>query len=288
MSSNPIVVFFHGLNTFGDDLLHLGPVTLGRMDLHLQSAFESRGFSFISIDGLGLGSPEAQADLALQQLSKKILTIPGFTPGTAVHLLGQSMGGLVARVVAHRLSTDLKSNPSNLLVKNIISIGTPHRGTLAANFAVDFTEKNPTLARLLASVGYDVAENSETFRHYSPQSLDTFNLKYPIGNASAEHAFICAVPLRLVSRYFLGFYPRLHGVGRLEMIRGLLTSSDVFAPSDGFIPIGSQNWGRAHGPYRLDHFGQMGYFSIVASRQERVAARQEFGRLCDDVATVVR
>lgn len=278
-SSKPIIIFFHGLNTFGDDQLHLGPATLGRMDLHLKSALENRGVQFFSINGIGSGSPETQATCALDQLANH----PSLAPGSSIHLFGQSMGGLVARVVAHRLKTEPEVNPKSLYVKNIITCGTPHRGTVAANFALEFAEKNRALVRGLATVGYDLERNSETFRHYSPQSLDAFNMKYPAESAAPEHTLICAVPLRSVSRYFLGFYRRLHGLGRLEMIRGLFATSDSFAPSDGFIPVGSQNWAHVYGPYGLDHFAQMGFFSMVQTPSGRAAAKLEFQRFCDDI-----
>lgn len=280
------IVFFHGLNTFGDDLLHLGPVTFGRMDSHLKVELEKRGRNFVSIDGIGAGPLEAQADIAIEQMA----TAESLVEGSSIHLLGQSMGGLVARVVARRLKTDPLVNRKNLVVGNIVTMGTPHRGTIAANLAVDFATnigrvvgKHQILERVFDKMGYRLDRKSETFRNTTPQSMDVFNLKYPIDAEIPEHSLICAVPLYSVSKIFWGLYRKLHGLDRLEMIRGALSKEDNFAPSDGLIPVGSQNWGQGHGPYRLDHFAQMGLFSS-RSRLEKQAERDEFQRLCDDIA----
>lgn len=279
-TSAPTALFFHGLNTFGDDLLHIGRVSRGRMDRHLREEFESRGVRFFSMNGIGMGSPEDQALICARQI--ETLDIES---ETAVHFLGNSMGGLVARALAALWKDGKVQNPKNLRVASLISWGTPHRGTVAADFALDFTKRNSRLVKSLAQIGYDMARNDETYRHYSPRSLDDFNRRYPLHSASPEHSFICAVPLREVSPYFWALYGYLHGVGPIELLRRLGQRFDSFAPSDGFIPVGSQNWGERHGPYALDHFAQSGFFSILS---KPIRARAEFEKLCDDMTALMK
>ena len=247
---HPTIIFLHGLNTFGDDLLHLGPVKLGRMDVHLRREFEKLGATFVSIDGIGFGSPEAQATIAAGQLAvEKILK-----PQSIVYLLGNSMGGLTARALAHLLTRDTKSNPKNLKIAEVLTWGSPHYGTRAAYFASKLLKKN------------------STYHHYSTESLAEFNNRFPVDAVAREHAFLCAVPIRDASPYFWAFNGLVHKLG---------------VPSDGFITLESQSWGKTHGPYALDHFGQSGFHQIQPTPARRVKARNEFEKLCRDMYTVM-
>ncbi len=281
-SPSPTVLFFHGLNTYGDDLLHLGPVNLGRMDRYLVPEFEKHGVRFISIDGVGNGSPEVQAEHALKVIQKifdnsasEIRGAPEIQDGP-LHLLGNSLGGLVARVVATQLN-----------VKTVCSWGSPHLGAGAADLALKFPDKFPRMTKALKNMGYIVGKNRDVYRHYSSEGLHEFNLRYPIQGSTPEHSFVCAVPLRDVSPYFWPFYGPLHGLGAAEFAKRLTGKSNDIPDSDGFITAASQARGQVHGPYHLDHFVQAGFLSMLPRSAQRLRAKNEFERLCADICRVM-
>lgn len=281
--AQPTVIFLHGLNTFGDDLLHLGPVTLGRMDQHVKREFEKLGARLISIDGIGSGSPEEQADVVIQKLAVE----KDLTEKANVFLLGNSMGGLVARVVAHILNNDPILNPKNLKVNGLISWGTPHRGARAADLILTFAAENPRLVDSISKLGYDLKKNHSTFQHYSAESLAKFNSRYPVDRVAKEYTFLCAVTARRASPYFWGMYGLIHRLPVGEFTRRLLNEKSDPRPSDGFISLESQSWGETHGPYELDHFGQSGFHQIQPTAAQRVKGRIEFEKLCRDMYTVM-
>lgn len=256
--SKASAVFFHGLNTFKDDLLHLGPVTLGRMDRHLSPALQARGVHVYSIDGIGFGSPEEQARTACSQ----IVANAGITHGSRLSFLGNSMGGLVARALANLWKSEPATNPKNLKVERLISWGTPHRGTRVAEFAADFS-----------LLGRKINASYETFRHYSPSALAKFNERHPLNSVAPEYFFECAGGLDAISPYFWA----------LRWMDPEIQAS----PSDGFILGESQRWGECRGHFALDHFGQMGFSTLLAFQSQREKSRNEFNRLCEDLAQLV-
>ncbi|CAN5475486.1 hypothetical protein BH10BDE1_BH10BDE1_26280 [soil metagenome] len=272
--AKPTIIFFHGLNTYGDDLLHIGPVNLGRMDRYLVPELEKHSVHIVSIDGIGDGTPEAQADTAMKQISQ-MPNVDG-----PIHLLGNSLGGLVARVVATKMK-----------VASVMSWGSPHLGAGAADLALKFPERYPKMTEALKKIGYVVGKNSDVYRHYSSDGLEDFNRRYPLRSTTPEHSFVCAVPLKDVSPYFWPFYGPLHGVGPLDFAKGIVTSATLDrlgrAPdSDGFITVASQSRGQVHGPYYLDHFVQAGFISMLPRPSQRKRALPEFQKLCSEIAAV--
>ncbi len=247
----PTALFFHGLNTFKDDLLHLGPVNLGRMDRHLKPALETRGIRIHSIDGIGFSSPESQARHACTQITNGF----GLRDGSHVSFLGNSMGGLVTRALAHLWMHEPSLNPRRLKIDKLISWGTPHAGSPAAEWF--FTR------------------NHETFRHYSSTSVQKFNERYPLGAYAPEFYFLCSATWRDVSPYFWGVHTLMNG----------LTTAAV---SDGFMHAESQKWGECRGTFVLDHFGQTGFDSILPLPSQRSRSRHEFSKLCDRMAELVK
>ncbi len=281
--TQPTVVFLHGLNTFGDDLLHLGPVKLGRMDMHVKREFEKLGCHFISIDGVGFGSPDDQASFAAMKLAEQ----KDLRSESDIYLLGNSMGGLVARALASLLKNRTESNPKKLKVAKLLAWGTPHHGALAADLALAFSTSNPRLVNSISKLGYDLKKNESTYRHYSTESLKKFNERYPLNSTTAESTFLCAVSARSSSPYFWGLYGLLHGIPIKEFSRRLFDENVDPQPSDGFISLKSQTWGDTHGPYALDHFGQTGFHQILPKTAQRVKARKEFEKLCHDMYRVM-
>ncbi len=240
------LVFVHGLNTYGDDDVHIGPLTFGLMHARLERELKTLGHTFVPITSLGHGSPEEQAQRALKQ-------IPSVSE---MHLLGQSTGGLVSRVLAAH--ADLSPR-----VRTVITIGTPHGGTNAAEFGLQFHEKYPSLSRLFAFAGYDTRQKAEIFRCFTLEAMSEFNRKYPVLDTYKAVSLICEVDENGLSWPLRFLYKKLHPESQ---------------KSDGLIWTESQRWGHQEGPFRLDHFGQLGFFPHL-SPSARAQARAEFRRL---------
>lgn len=285
------VLFLHGLNTYGDDLLHIGPRTFGRMDRELKREISRFGITLHSVDGIGSGSPETQAELVLSWMHNK-LESGELSRNRPLALLGNSLGGLVARVVAHRLPN---SNLGNWPISLVVTWGTPHRGTVAAGFSEDLRLRYPKLSRaarqVAAKIQYDLDERDQTFRHYTPQALDLFNLKYPPLtkglNSVREVSLLCRVPIQEVAPCFWPLYPRLHGRSYVSMLKGVLSQNETHAPSDGFISVGSQKWGEVRGDFRLDHFVQMGFIELLPQKSQREFARSQFRDLVRTIVELI-
>lgn len=295
LSAAPQVLFLHGLNTFGDDLLHIGPRSYGRMDRELKQELARCGVTIHSVDGVGCGSPEEQADLVCDWLRKK-LGSEELTRKRPLVILGNSLGGLVARVVAHRLSAPRSdSDLADLApwtIPLVVTWGTPHRGTVAAGITRELASRHrqlfQTVRRLATTIRYDLDERDQTFRHYTPQAMDVFNLKYPpLTGVVREVSLLCRVPMRDVAPCFWLLYPRLHGRNYINMLKDYVSQSETHAPSDGFIPVGSQAWGETRGDFRLDHFVQMGFAELLPQKAQREFARSEFRNLVKTLVDLI-
>lgn len=289
LASKAQVIFLHGLNTYGDDVLHIGPRTFGRMDRELRPELLKLGVEIHSVDGIGRGSPEEQAELVFQWLNQKAIE-EVLSPEKPLILLGNSLGGLVARVVAHHKS------PWHIPL--LISWGTPHRGTVAADFSNRMKLQYPAVSKVARAIAagfqYDLDEKDLTFRHYTPKAMDTFNLKYPrLQSPTREVSLLCRVPLQDVAPCFWPLYPYIHDHAYWEMARGFLfdlidLNKDAHAPSDGFVPVGSQSWGETLGDFRLDHFVQMGFVELLPREAQREHARSQFRDLVKTIAALIR
>ncbi len=248
------VVFLHGLNTFGDDCVHIGPLKLGRMDQIFKPSFEALGFRWLSIDGLGKGSPEVQAELAENTLRSHF----GDSEEFEIHLIGHSMGGLVARALA-------KHSSFKRQIRSISTVSTPHQGTKIAEFAFDlaqWTQRVPFADRLMTMVNYRLLDRSTTFAKCSPSALKRFNREFPISADPPLASFTTATPLFGRSIFF---WP-------LSAI--LLTH-----PNDGLVSLSDQDpplQGSTIGPFNLDHFEALG---LTHSTKGRV----EFIRLIEEI-----
>lgn len=240
-------IYLHGLCTYGDDELHFGPARMGRLDRYLVELFKHRQTPILSIDGIGSGSPEEQAETALLQIRS----------ATSPHLvlLGHSMGGLTARVLQARLEAAGHS-------VDIITWGTPHRGTSAA-----IRNDSRALKSIANWVGYNLETRAATFKHCTPDALVAFNTRYPFRQQS-QFSLICDVPLLNTTPLLFTLRPR--------------------GPSDGFISVESQNFGQKLGRFQLDHFSAIGYSDLHPLPSVRTHSRAEFNRLVDLVLSLRR
>ena len=250
------LVFIHGLNTYGDDDIHIGPLRFGAMHARLEKRFRDLGHGFHAPQNLGAGSPEEMAEAAARQVRE-------FAPRGPIHLLGQSTGGLVARAMAAR--EEFRER-----IASIITWGTPHQGTIAAHFAIEFARRRPGLARVFKTFGYDTGAKGSIFAHYTPEAQQTFNTRFPQTN-ERSFSLVCEVNQADLSWPLGFFHSRLHPEREA---------------SDGFVWRESQTWGNARGPFRLDHFGELGFFPHLRLSARR-RAEIEFERLISEIDRIV-
>lgn len=272
MNNSTQVVFLHGLNTYGDDLMRTGSRVWGRMDEWLAPALAARGLNVFSVNGIGSGSPESQAEIAKSEILKYLGDRSDFV------LLGNSLGGLVARVLQY--DPELRTR-----VRGVLTWGTPHHGAPAATPAVEWPIRYPWINSISRALGQDLLAKRSAYEPYTPASLETFNARFPA--TGLEHSFVCLVPARDVSSVFLPITGLIHEDGFTGALRRWIIDDD-FAPSDGFIPRSSQAFGHIHGPYALDHFVQIGLIQLYRSPEKRTRAQREFARLCDELAATAQ
>lgn len=272
MKNRTQVVFLHGLNTHGDDLMRTGSRIWGRMDEWLIPPLTARGLDVLSVNGIGYGTPESQAEVAKREILRALPEHSEFV------LLGNSLGGLVARVLQH--DVELRSR-----VRGVLTWGTPHHGAPAATPAVEWPSRHPWINTLSRALGQDLIAKREAYEPYTPASLRDFNARFPA--TGLEHSFLCLVPARDVLGVFWPITGLVHDDGFTGAIRRWIIDDD-FAPSDGFIPRASQAFGQIHGPFALDHFVQIGMIHLYKSSARRAKAQREFARLCDELAEVAK
>lgn len=180
-------IFLHGLCTYGDDELHVGPARIGRLDRHLVEFFARRQTSLLSVNGIGFGSPEEQAETALSQIRS--------SASRHLILLGHSMGGLTARALQPRLEEAGHR-------VDIITWGTPHHGTSAA-----IRNDSQSVRKMADWVGYNLETRAATFKHCTPDALSIFNKRYPFRQES-QFSLTCDVPLRYTTPLLFALRPR--------------------------------------------------------------------------------
>ncbi len=260
----PTLVFLRGLNTWGDDDIHVGPLRYGPMHAQLEIAFRERGVDFIPLTGIGAGSPEILAERS----AKLLEPILAADPSRKIHLLGHSTGGLVGRALATLPAFEDR-------VRSIITIGTPHRGAFVATLGVDFDKRSPWLYRLFTAVGYDTRKKVEVLRHLTPDYVEDFNRRFPSRSDRREISLLCDVPRTEISPFYKCVYGRLHPM-----------SGTTRPASDGFIWCESQKWGEVVGPFALDHFAQLGCYPL-ANRSNQKRLSNEFHRMVDAVVQLI-
>jgi len=145
--SRPAVLFLRGFVASGTDRIRIGPFDRGLYYERLLPGFDD--VDIFPVLGLGRGSAEIMGENAYQSILKH----PLFRCGRRFHLLGHSMGGMIARYLAH------KSDIASRLI-SVTSVGCPHLGTEAAvsnsKEVTHFESVRPDLALLFNKTWKDV------------------------------------------------------------------------------------------------------------------------------------
>lgn len=250
----PVVFYFSGLNTYGDDLLHVGPWTFGQMHARWKSELESRGFKVVVIGPFGnrpLSEQAQQADLFLKNNHE-------WNNTSQCHWLGHSCGGWIARNLL---------NPSDFShhtkVMSLVTMATPHHGSRLAKEVLDRLGSERSLNRFLKKCGYDLTKRLTLLRE----------LALGLSNEDPHHpATFC---LQFECPYKSMSWPLL-------LMHNLLR---FFHQGDGLVETPSQKWGTSLGVFELDHIQQLGH-PFVLSPALRKKKESEFRRAVDTVASL--
>lgn len=280
-NSTPQVIYLHGLNTFGDDDLHIGPLRLGRMDQHVKASLLSCGINVYSVDRIGFGSPEEQAKIAFKTITSAIDN-KELDANTPISLLGHSAGGLTARVLAHQLSDKIR-------IPLVVTWGSPHHGIAAFETIENLKIAHPLAFKAAQAIGmsfhYDLQKKATPFVPFSIQESHLFNKKYPSLTSLKEVSFPCAVPARHLSAGLWPLYPWTHQSSYTKLISELISRSG-YSPSDGIVPLSSQKWGQIGGYFALDHLAQIGFFNFHTPKRKQLL-KNHFEELMKTIAVEV-
>ncbi len=245
--SAPVIYFFRGLNSCGDEILRLGPLPVGPYSKRILKALPH--LSCINVEGLGRGSIEEMGERAAEFLKQDALF---HTLDRPVHFFGHSMGGLIARYLIHK--PEIRER-----VTSVVSLGTPHHGLPAAVPK----DQSQTMKLIRRVIDNNVEDRSTYYSSCRPDSMLDFNRKYP----DVDGVFYASA-IGVVSREFLPLSLRIVDKEYNE------------GPSDGVVPETSQIWGQDLGKFRLDHLEQIGLCQDI-NPLKRLSFSLEFRRLCE-------
>ncbi|MGE3975340.1 MAG: lipase family alpha/beta hydrolase [Bdellovibrionales bacterium] len=242
------VYFMRGLNSVGDEILRLGPIPCGTYHDRFLRPFKD--LKMLPLLGMGRGSAESMGERALKALKAD----PQYQKAEKIHLVGHSLGGLVARYLVHDPEVRSKT-------LSVVTIGTPHRGTPAAEPSQTHNFLSQFIYELVRAAPEKAAENYQTARL---EGAMAFAQRYP--DVEGVH-YASLIGHRPYKKLPLGFQI-------LEQRNNVKRQ-----PSDGLIPAKSQRWGQVLDEVSLDHLEQIGFCGHVTP-WERVRFSLEFQRQC--------
>lgn len=141
----------------------------------LRRGLRRRGFGCLRTFSYGPHTNDLRATAA--RLGAYVESLAAETGSDKVHVIGHSLGGLIARYYVQRLGGDT-------LVHTLVTLGTPHRGTHAARLLPN------RLARQLrpgSDVLLELAEPAECSTRFLAFYSDIDQLIVPTRNARLEH-----------------------------------------------------------------------------------------------------
>ncbi|MDG3006783.1 esterase/lipase family protein [Paludisphaera mucosa] len=240
------IILAHGL--FGFSRIGLGPLTLTSYFRGIPQVFREAGNRVLTTRV----HPIASIDFRAQRLGYRIDT---YFPDEPVHVIGHSMGGLDAR--------RLLAEPGwRDRILSLTTIGTPHLGSIIADFA---KLRVGRIYRLLNAMGIDY----RGFLDVTRQASRRFGRKYgliddlPCFSIAGEPAEAdVAWPLR-----------RLY-----EALR------EMEGANDGLVPAESARaFGKPLPSWPLDHLRQMNWLNHAKDETEALYVPAYYGRIIDEL-----
>jgi triacylglycerol lipase len=229
---------------------------------------KGRGFT-IALPALPpYNSPERRAEY----LAKDIDALLRATGARKVNIVAHSYGGFDARALVSGLGYGDR-------VASISTIGTPHRGTLIADYSLPGftgTYSQPAMEAFARWLGRrvttdDLANDEDVLsavKTLSEQHSESFNQRYK-NDARVYYQSWAGVSARLgVGDSQDDDVCEKKLSGKTDVMNGLLTAAslitshgtglqDSFRPNDGMVTVSSAKWGNFRGCIRADHIDEM-------------------------------
>ncbi len=250
------IFYIPGLNNYGDDRVHFGPLKFFRMHDILAKKLAQYGIKIIPV------YPKKE------NLKRKIIGLAEKIRShekSEVIILGHSTGGIIARSFLN--DPELREK-----IAGIITFGCPHQGSHLADLAEKLTSGNSLRVKLLKFFGYNVGENLEYILDLSAK-----NLKSHFANEkdvkTPTYSLICTKAHKKLPLVF----------------RLLYSYSGEFPdfPTDGIVSEESQRWGKTLGPFDLDHLAQIGFFKHLVNPGHKKQTLAEFDRMIKTIANTI-
>lgn len=251
------IFYIPGLNNYGDDRVHLGPLKFFRMHTVLAKNLAQHGIKIHPF------YPEKD-DLKtkITKLGKKIKS----ESKSPVIILGHSTGGIIARSFLN--DPELKSH-----IAGIITFGCPHQGSHLADLAHRLTSQKNLKLKILKFFGYDAIKNLNYILDLSSENLKNhFSVEDKTGVPS--YSLVCTKPHRQLPLAF-------------KLLYSYSGENPTFA-TDGIVSEESQKWGKTLGPFNLDHLAQIGFFKHLVNPFHKRQTIEEFDRLIKTIADTVK
>lgn len=236
------VVYIRGLNSQGDDQLRFGRLSFGTMHGPWLKRLHNSGIDALALTGFANGSLEAQIERATAIFEREI---PKDRP---IHLVGHSLGGLIARALPHRIEAP------NIL--SVITLAAPHRGSPLADWIPQLPQRRPFIHRAFHILNYRIEDKLTTFRDLGTKAMEEFNLKYFDLPRVHYASGVFQMPLEKMS------WP-------VALAHHLVKPKNATLISDGFVEVHSQTWGEVLWRDELDHLEQIGHLAVRRPRRRK-------------------
>ena len=252
------ILFFRGLNTYGDDLLHIGPLSFGPAYGNLQKTFTDKNISFTPILNMGHGRLREQAENAKESILS--MGVLGNNQKNKFHILAHSTGGLVAR----QFLSDFPELNNHFI--SLTTLATPHLGTLVAEKALNFKDISKIKYQTCKSLGYDAQKKEDSYIDLTKEACEKFNTI----NKTHELLPMATVSFGLPQNELSWPAKLLH--------RTIYSKENIL--TDGLLETEQQAFAEHLGTFGLDHISQLGRF-FYFSNNKKNQSKEEFDKLCN-------
>ncbi|MFZ3090313.1 MAG: alpha/beta fold hydrolase [Nitrospirota bacterium] len=190
-----------------------------------------------------------------EDLKREILS---FTD-SKVNIIAHSMGGLDARYMISKLDMADK-------VENLVTVGTPHRGSPFADFGVRVLGEKLGLTWILENV---FRIDTEGFRDVTVERCKEFNRE--ITNMSG---------VRYLS--YAG-YQRWYKINLVLLLISYWYIRYKKGANDGLVDVESAKWGEFMGIIDADHFNQIGWNIFPLEWPEKFNAKEFYEKIAREL-----
>ena len=229
------IVLVHGATVHGSRL-KVGPFDFGEYFAGVPQFYGVTGTPVKVVELSTDGTIEERASVLKNFLETDM-------KGQMVNVVAHSLGGLDTRWAISVLRT--------LQVSSLTTIGTPHRGTPLADWAVGQMESGGLWYYFFKLLGYDMKQR-RFLKELTPGLMSRFNEKVQDSLDVRYFSAISSASFGQGTMSFMLWFPTRWLEGQNQPMTA--------AGHDGLVPLESQKWGReVFQSMELDHLGQMNH-----------------------------